>query len=93
MKASQSATTMRNEKATPGRASDEEAMVRAAVANLVERFAIDARDVETTVRRFVAEWFAQARVKTFVGIIAERHARMELQRLTVHGSDSQWPAE
>ena len=68
---------------TIGHASDEEAMVRAAVANLADHFAIDAHDIETTVRRFVGEWFERARVKTFVGIIAERHARMELQRLPV----------
>ena len=69
--------------ATHGSVSDREAMVRAAVANLVDRFAVDAREIETTVRRFVTEWFAQARVKTFVGIIAERHALMELQRIPV----------
>ena len=74
--------------ATYGSVTDEEAMVRAAVANLVDRFAIDAREVETTVRRFVTEWFQRARVKTFVGIIAERHARMELQRIPIR-QDSQ----
>ncbi len=69
--------------ATHGSVSDQEAMVRAAVANLVDRFAVDALELETTVRRLVTEWFARARVKTFVGIIAERHARMELQRIPV----------
>lgn len=70
-------------RAAQGRVPDEEAMVRAAVANLVDSFAIDAREIEATVRRFVTEWFERARVKTFVGIIAERHARMELQRIPV----------
>jgi hypothetical protein len=68
---------------SPSSPRDEEAMIRAAVANLGDRFAIDAREIEATVRRFVTEWFECARVKTFVGIIAERHARMELQRLPV----------
>ena len=64
-------------------ASDEEAMVRAAVANLADHFAMETLDIEATVRRFVGEWYERARVKTFVGIIAERHARMELQRIPV----------
>jgi len=69
--------------AAHGSVSDQEAMVRAVVANLVDRCAVDALELETTVRRLVTEWFARARVKTFVGIIAERHARMELQRIPV----------
>ncbi len=65
--------------ATWAHGPEEEVIVRAAVANLADHFAIDAPDIEATVRRFVKEWFARARVKTFVGIIAERHARVELQ--------------
>jgi hypothetical protein len=70
--------------AAHGGVPDEEAMVRVAVANLADRFAIDAFDIETTVRRCIAEWIGRARVKTFVGIIAERHARLELQSKTLH---------
>lgn len=61
---------------------DEESMVRVAVADLDHRFAsIDRSRIETTVRRLVRVWFARARVKNFVGLIAERHAREELQGL------------
>ena len=62
-------------------APDEETMVRAAVADLDQRFAsIDRPRIESTVRRLIGEWLAQSRVKTFVGIIAERHARTELRK-------------
>ena len=62
--------------------SDEESIVRTAVADLGRRFAtVDRSRIETTVRRRVGDLFAGARVKTYVGIIAERHAREELQRL------------
>ena len=61
-------------------ARDEEAMVRVAVADLDGRFpSLDATRIEVTVRRHVREWFGRARVKAFVGIVAERHARQELQ--------------
>jgi len=64
------------------RTPDEEAMIRAAVADLDHRFAsLDHSRVESTVRREVHAWFTRARVKTFVGVIAERHARAELERL------------
>jgi len=57
-------------------------MVRVAVADLGRRFAtVDRSRIEMTVRRRVGELFARARVKIYVGIIAERHARDELQRL------------
>ena len=60
---------------------DEEAMIRVAVADLDGRFAsIERARIERTVRRLVHEWFERARVKNFVGIIAERHAREELQQ-------------
>jgi hypothetical protein len=62
--------------------SDEESMVRVAVEDLGRRFAtVDPSRIETTVRRRVGELLTRARVKTFVGIIAERHAREELQQL------------
>jgi hypothetical protein len=58
---------------------DEETMIRVAVADLDDRFAsIDRSRIEATVRRLVRSWFARSRVKIFVGIIAERHARAEL---------------
>jgi hypothetical protein len=63
-------------------APDEESMIRVAVADLDDRFASIARSrIEGTVRRLVHEWFRRAHVKVFVGIIAERHARAELQQL------------
>lgn len=66
-------------------APDEETMIRVEVADLDNRFpSIDRSHIEVTVRRLVGEWFAQARVKTFVGIIAERHARAELQQVRTH---------
>jgi hypothetical protein len=62
-------------------APDEEAMIRIAVADLDDRFATIGRSrIEGTVRRLVHEWFTRAHVKVFVGIIAERHARTELQQ-------------
>ena len=61
---------------------DEETMVKVAVADLDDRFeSIDRPRIEATVRRLVREWLARARVKTFVGIIAERHARAELKKI------------
>jgi len=61
------------------RTPDEEAMVRVATANLEDRFADEGHGhLEGTVRRVVHEWYATSRVKTFVGVIAERHARNEL---------------
>jgi hypothetical protein len=59
--------------------ADEASMVRAAVSNLEERFAtIDHDRIASTVQRRVQERCANARVTTFVGIIAEREARAEL---------------
>jgi hypothetical protein len=58
---------------------DEETMVKVVVAGLDDRFeAIDRSKIETTVRLLVRDLLAQSRVKTFVGIIAERRARTEL---------------
>jgi hypothetical protein len=60
---------------------NEESMIRVAVADLDDRFAsIDRARIEGTVRRLVHEWFERAHVKNFVGIIAERHARSELEQ-------------
>jgi len=61
---------------------DEDAIVRAAVSSLAGQFAIDEHEIETTVRHFVDDWSARARVKTYVGIIAERHARAALHART-----------
>lgn len=56
-------------------------MIRVAVEDLDNRFeSIERSRIEATVRRLVREWFGRSRVKQFVGIIAERHARAELQR-------------
>lgn len=64
------------------RTPDEETMIRVAVADLDDQFrSIDRSRIETTVRRLVHEWLARARIKTFVGIIAERNARVELLRV------------
>ena len=60
---------------------DEEAVIKVAVADLDARFAsIDRSRIEGTVRRIVHEWFERSRVKNFVGVIAERHARTELEQ-------------
>ena len=63
-------------------APDEEAMVRVAVQHLADRFeSLERTRIESTVRRVVNDLFARARVKIYVGIIAERGARAELQHL------------
>ena len=63
-------------------APDEESMIRVLVAGLGSRFAaVDRSRIESVVGRLVREWFAAARVKTFVAVIAERHARAELLQL------------
>jgi hypothetical protein len=65
-------------------APDEETMVKVAVADLDDRFeSIDRSKIETTVRRLVHELFTRSRVKSFVGILAERRARAELRRIAV----------
>jgi hypothetical protein len=61
---------------------NEETMVKVAVADLEDQFAaVDPSRIEATVRRLVHSWFTRARVKSFVGIIAERHARAELEQV------------
>jgi hypothetical protein len=65
-------------------APDEETMVKVAVADLDDRFeSIDRSKIETTVRRLVHELFMRSRIKSFVGILAERRARAELRRIAV----------
>jgi hypothetical protein len=60
---------------------DEDAMVRVAVSHLADRFPGTARSrIEAIVRRCVSTWNRRARLKSFVGVIAERHARRELER-------------
>ena len=54
-------------------------MVRAAVADLERRLRSDSPRIERTVRRVVREWSDRSRVKTLVGVIAERHALEELR--------------
>ena len=62
----------------------EETMVKVAVADLEDQFAtVDPSRIEATVRRLVHSWFTRARVKSFVGIIAERQARAELEQVGV----------
>ena len=61
-------------------APEEERMVRVAVAELDDRFSsVDHSRIESTVRRLVHDWLEGSRVKAFVGIIAERHARSEIE--------------
>lgn len=61
--------------------TSEDAMVRGAVSHLAERLAtVDEERIESTVRRYVEQRCANARVTTFVGILAERGARNELER-------------
>jgi hypothetical protein len=68
---------------------DENAMVRVAVADLEHQFDdVDAARIEQTVRKHLDKRFAHARVKTYVGIFAERDARAELRRAHAHGAGS-----
>ena len=63
-------------------AADEESMVMVAIADLDGRFeSVDRSRIEVTVRPLVRELFETARVKTFVGILAERRARETLKEL------------
>jgi hypothetical protein len=74
----------------PG-STNEEALVRAAVANLARRFAsIDVSRIEDVVRGFVDELFAGSQVKTFVGVLAERRARVVLQAIPVEPQESRY---
>jgi hypothetical protein len=70
------------------KAPDEETMVKVAVADLDDRFElIDRSKIETTVRRLVHELFERSRIKSFVGIFAERRARAELRRVGADPAD------
>lgn len=65
----------------------EEAMVKVAAAHLGERFpAIGTPRIEAAVRRSVGECYTRARVKNFVGIIAERSTRAELLQVSENAS-------
>ncbi len=69
--------------------ANEASIVRTAVSNLEERFAnIEHDRTASTVERRVQERYANARITTFVGIIAERDARAELERELVQREDS-----
>jgi hypothetical protein len=60
--------------------SDAEAMVRTVVADLERRFTgCDREHVERTVRKHVDTLFEHARIKMFVGILAERRALEDLR--------------
>jgi len=64
----------------------EESTVRSVSAHLTEQLpALAPARIESTVRRLVGEWRARSRIKLFIGIIAERHARIELRELTASG--------
>jgi hypothetical protein len=58
---------------------NEEAMVRVAVADLERRVDADRERVEQTVRKHVDALFDQSRIKSFIGILAERRALQELR--------------
>ena len=58
---------------------DTEAMVRAAVADLERRLESDSERVEAAVRKHLDELYERSRIKTFVGILAERRALNELR--------------
>ena len=63
------------------KAPDEDAMIRAAVADLESQFdAVSTPVIDAVVRRHMDRRFAQSRVKTYLGIFAERDARAELQK-------------
>jgi hypothetical protein len=63
------------------KAPDEDAMIRAAVAELEDQFDdVDTPVIDAVVRRHMDRRFAESRVKTYIGIFAERDARAELKR-------------
>jgi hypothetical protein len=60
---------------------DEATIVRVAAAHLDPQFpSVDTRKVESVVRGHVRNRLQQARIRNFVGILAERDARADLQR-------------
>jgi hypothetical protein len=63
--------------------SDEATAVRVAVAHLDARFpSLDRAEIESVVRPRVRDRFEHSRIKSFIGILAERDARTELERIT-----------
>lgn len=61
--------------------STPDAIMRVAATHLADRFtSVDREHIEATVRRHVEARCAHARVTNFVGILAERGARAELER-------------
>ena len=60
---------------------DEKTLVKVAVADLGDRFpSLGHSRIERVVSREVHRWFVRARIKTYVGIIAGREARSDLER-------------
>lgn len=61
---------------------DEAKIARVVTAHLDARFpSVGTEQIEAIAERRVHERFAHARIKNFVGILAERDARAELLRL------------
>ena len=61
---------------------DESSIVRVAVAHLDASFpSLDATRIESVVRPRVRDRLARSRIKSFIGILAERDARAELERI------------
>jgi hypothetical protein len=60
-------------------APDTDAMIRTAVADLERRLPVEPERVERTVRKHVDALFERSRIKTFVGVLAERRALEELR--------------
>lgn len=62
-------------------AQDETAMAQLAARDLQQQFTeVNADDVDALVREFVQRRFEAARIKAFVGVLAERDARAEIKR-------------
>jgi hypothetical protein len=62
--------------------SNDDIAVQIVTAALADQFArLERSHIEATVQRHLDELHARARVTTYIGIIAERHAREELQKL------------
>ena len=63
------------------KAPDEAGMIKAAVAELDSQFDdIDTPVIDAVVRRHLDRRFTNSRIKTYVGIFAERDARAELRK-------------
>ena len=69
------------EEAMELKAPDEDAMIKAAVAVLDGQFdAVDTPVIDAVVRRHMDKRLSHSRIKTYVGIFAERDARAELRK-------------